>query len=231
MLAHSHKIGLFTSNQNQGGGEIQNLILNPTRFSRSLWLGLQNIVQVEKILKCIKTSWSIVGVKRFTDFDDTLYSRSPQLSEDRFEKNRWKDWNDLVEHTIWFDNFFQKYYTPEMVVWDVLQQTDIILTAGRPTVQNGKMRYTSTNSIESIIVDEHKVKPRAILNWVLENKIFPEEVVFSDDKAFALLEEFKDLSELLWNRIVLQNVVLSKDRINQVEKIDTITIHNWNIIQ
>ncbi len=209
--------------------EREEFLLNPSSYKATLWLDLEDIVRFENYFKAL----SLVSKKGkivFSDFDDTIFSRTPQLSEDRFEKNRWQAGNDLVEYTIWFENFFQKYYNSEMVVKEISDKTDVILTAWRVVVQKWKLKHTWLENKNSIIVDSHKYKPRAMLSYFLENNIYPEIIEFNDDKAFKLLEGFKDLSFLLKNVIVLNNVSLSKDRLNQVWDIQTITIKNWKII-
>ncbi|PZM84781.1 hypothetical protein DLH72_02825 [Candidatus Gracilibacteria bacterium] len=68
----------------------------------------------------------------FTDFDETLYSRIPQFkSDERFLQNRGKKGIDLVYNVIGLENFLSTYYNPKFVVKEVLDRTNIILTAGQ----------------------------------------------------------------------------------------------------
>ncbi|MBS9775131.1 hypothetical protein KGV52_00295 [Candidatus Gracilibacteria bacterium] len=202
------------------------LLLEPSAYKETLGLDLEQIVSAENQFAYLSACGNIQEKLAFTDFDDTLYSRTPQLTEDRFAKNRGKAGNDLVEFKIGFTNFFEKYYNPELVVSELAQKTDIILTAGRERVQKGKMEYTGLDYLDDIIVKEHKYKPRAILDYCLKNKTCPKVIEFYDDKAFALTKHFQHLSKLMQNTIILKQVQLSKDTLNQVENIDEIIIQN-----
>lgn len=173
----------------------------------------QKVEKVQKLLNNPKCS-SIT----FTDFDDTLVSRIPQFkSDERFVKNRWEAWIKLVYEVIWLKNFLEKYYSSKVVVKDILNKTDIILTAWKQDIQKGKLEYTNIDK-EAIIVEEHKFKPEAILDYILEIWQIPESIIFIDDKAFKLEKEFEELSKILQTKIILQNIKLDEnDFVNNYE--------------
>lgn len=164
----------------------------------------------------------------FTDFDDTLYSRTPQFQRDeRFLKFRWKDWIKFVYEVLWYENFLTTYYSPEFVVQDVLKRTDVILTAWEKELQMWKLEYAKIDK-DAIVVYEHKKKPEAIIDYILNNLSYiPKEIFFIDDKAFDLSEDFKELSLLLDTKIIIENIKLSQKNPKEVEEIKYEKFVSW----
>lgn len=165
-----------------------------------------------------KEKWESIT---FTDFDETLYSRIPQFkSDERFLQNRWKKWIDLVYNVIWLENFLSTYYNPKFVVKEVLDRTNIILTAWQEELQRWKLLYTEIQN-EAIVVYEHKLKPKAIIEKILfDLKYIPKEIIFIDDKAFELEEQFRYLSFLFQTKIILENISLDENEPTKVKNIE-----------
>lgn len=163
----------------------------------------------KKLLEMLKhpKKWNIT----FTDFDDTLVSRQPQFySDKRFLENRWEKWVQFVKKVIWLKNFFEKYYNQNLVIKDILNKTDIILTAWEEDIQKWKLDYTKINK-KYLIVKKHNQKAEYILKYILENfENIPETITFIDDKAFILEKEIQELSKILQTKIILQNIEIDK---------------------
>ena len=178
---------------------------------------MENILQKPK-------SWDI----SFVDFDETLYSRIPQFKKDkRFVERRGQAGIDLVYKEIWKDVFLKDYYHPAWVVKEILSRTDVILTAGIDDLQRWKLEYSGIDK-EALVVAEHKQKPKAVLEYVLENiKNIPETITFIDDKAFDLSEEFGLLSDILQTKIILENIYLKPENPIEVDHIDKKIFEKW----
>lgn len=164
----------------------------------------------------------------FTDFDDTLVSRLPQFKSDkRFIENRWEKWVDLVMNVIWLENFLGKYYNWKDVILDILNKTDIILTAWKTELQQWKLQYTWINK-ESVIVEKHSMKPKAMLDYIVNNVwAIPESITFIDDKAFKLEKEFQELSKILQTKIILQNIKIDEKDYTKKYEITEKIYENW----
>lgn len=164
----------------------------------------------------------------FTDFDDTLVSRIPQfLNDPRFIENRWEAWVKFVRNVLWIKNFLETYYSWDMVVQDILEKTDVILTAWERDLQEWKLKYTWINK-ENIIVEKHSLKVKAMLDYIVENIWYiPESITFIDDKAFKLEKEFQELSNILKTKIILQNIKLDQSYFTKKYTIHEKVFNSW----
>lgn len=164
----------------------------------------------------------------FTDFDDTLVSRLPQLNWDkRFRENRWEKGIKLVKEVIWLENFLKKYYSSKFIVKDILNRTNIILTAWDKELQEWKLNYTNIDK-EAIIVQKHQDKPIYILKYILDYLWqIPKEIIFIDDKAFKVEEDMQKLSKILNTRVVLQNITLDEKNFVENYTIEQKIFQNW----
>jgi hypothetical protein len=76
------------SHQNIGFCNNQELYKNSYNFCESFGITYQELMQYQKRINQLKSSGKILSHFVFSDFDDTLYSRTPQLESDEFAKAR-----------------------------------------------------------------------------------------------------------------------------------------------
>lgn len=209
------------SHQNIGFCNNQELYKNSYNFCESFGITYQELMQYQKRINQLKSSGKILSHFVFSDFDDTLYSRTPQLESDEFAKARWEEWNCVVD-AMGLKKFIAKYYTPEWVVSSIKNRTDMILTAWRTDIQNAKIEAVGLFHKDTIIVPKQSMKPKAILDFFLY-KLWqlPMSFEFYDDRIKKLIPQIELLSEFMQTSIVTHNVDLNQDFPNQVEKIES----------
>jgi len=103
------------SNQNtifQNNSEVYD---NTHKFCDAFDINLETLILYQKKLSELKNNSQFIDHYVFSDFDDTLYSRTPQLALDMFAKARWEEWNEVVE-SMWIKKFISEYYSPAWVV-------------------------------------------------------------------------------------------------------------------
>lgn len=208
--------------------EFNKVFWNITLLCEKLEISYDELYKMQKQINDIQLKWNVIKSITFSDLDDTLFSRLPQLEMDIFAKNRWKAWN-LVIDSMWINNFFARFYKPEMLVDDVAKKTDVILTAWEIHIQEWKIQSIWLYDKETIIVPKHSLKPKTMLYYLLYDlEVIPEEIIFNDDRVRELSESFKLMSYFLWNKIKLKEVELDEDHPNIVKNTNTIAYNKWN---
>lgn len=156
----------------------------------------------------------------FSDFDDTICSRLPQLEFDLFAKNRWRKW-DLVIDSMWLEKFLQFFYKKKYICKYILDITDIIISAWRKNVQYWKIITSWAWNKPSIIVDNHRDKPLVLLKYIIFKLWFiPTVWNFYDDRAKEIEEWLIMVWKILWIEINIFNLELNKNNICEVDSIE-----------
>ena len=218
------------SKNNIGFLQSQELYKNSYDFCEAFGISYQELMQYQNKINQLKSSGKVLSHFVFSDFDDTLYARTPQLESDIFAKARWEEWN-LVVDAMWLKKFISKFYSPEWVVSSIKNRTDMILTAGRTDIQNAKVEATGLFHKDTIIVPKQSMKPKAILDFFLYQLWqLPMSFEFYDDRVKKLLPQIELLSEFMQTSIITHNVELDLDFPNQIKNIDSNIYVNWDQI-
>lgn len=162
------------------------------------------------------------------DYDDTISSRDRSLQEWIFRDNRWQAWNDLIERTIWYDNFVRSYYERRDTVAELVQvimsdntnNIPFLLTAWIITLQTNKLKQTKLDKTSHSIVESQSVKPKELLRYIVEDLWYiPGKIIIYEDRPDCFLETGAFLSKLLWCEIVINHVTLSQNTFNTISNI------------
>ncbi len=204
---------------------------NTHKFCDAFDISLETLILYQKKLSELKNNAQFIDNYVFSDFDDTLYSRSPQLERDMFAKARWEEGNKVVE-SMWIKKFISEYYSPTWVVESIKKHTNIVLTAWREDFQSAKLDATVGKKMDRIIVPNQKLKPKEILHHFLFTlEKIPVSFEFYDDRMKPLMKQFQLLSEFLQNTVVVGEVTLDKDFPNKIESIDSNIFVNGKLSQ
>lgn len=191
-----------------------NELSNFLKGNVDLWL-------LSKIKWLPRIDWNII----FSDLDDTIFSRLTQLEFDLFSKNRWEKWNKVVD-SIWLNNFIDFFYKKEHICREILDFTDVILTAWRSDIQSAKIVSIlnhSSKDIPWLVVPRHSNKPLRVLYYIINNLWYiPSEITIYDDRISELKEDFLFLWKLLWIKVNLYEVKLSTFDISHVDTISKV---------
>ena len=206
----------------------QNQIYDKTmKFCQELNIGYEDIIRLQKQVSFLKSKWQVTQNLTLSDLDDTLLSRIPQLQEDKFALARWHAGNEVVKW-MWLKNFINKYYSPDLVVKQISQMTDIILTAWEVANQEAKIQRTNLSDLDTIVVPRHSLKPKELLYHILFRlQKIPKTITFFDDRVEELFDQLILISEFLENSIIAHKVELNPDYPNQIKTIDTKIFTSW----
>lgn len=205
----------------------KNLYNNTSKFCEKLDLTYEDVMVLQKQISLLREKWQVIPNYTFSDLDDTLLSRYPQLEEDKFAMARWPAGNEVVK-SMWLKQFIKQYYSPDLVVNKISNITDIILTAWEVENQEAKIQEAELTHLDAIIVPKHELKPRELLYFLLfKLQKLPLTISFFDDKADKLKDQFTVISEFLNNSIISHKVELDPDFPNQVKNIDTKIFSSW----
>lgn len=197
------------------------LYWNISNLSTRLWLSLEEIIVLQKQISYLRENWQVVSNVTFSDLDDTLLSRIPQLEEDQFAMARWPSGNEVVR-SIWFKQFIKKYYSKDLVVKEIIDKTNFILTAWEVDIQEAKIQRTGLDIFDTMVVPKHSLKPKELLYFLLfKLQKLPQTITIFDDRVDQLSEQLSSISEFLNNWIITHKVLLDVDFPNQVKSIST----------
>ncbi len=163
------------------------------------------------------------------DFDDTLYSRTPQLQEARFQENRWEAGNKMIlEELGWYSNFTERYYSTTNLVKNIVQvvlsKTSLILTAGKIELQGSKLNKTRLSRawVNVNVVASSKDKPRQLLEYIVNDLWYiPGKIIIYDDRVRYFKKAWPALSKMLWwIEIVIDKVKLKDSDISNIQRIE-----------
>lgn len=214
----------------------QNFFTNVDKFCSRFWITIEDFYRYQIKINELKTQNKFIQHFVFSDFDGTLCSRNPQLELDIFAKTRWSEWNKIVD-SMWLTNYIKKFYSEikkDLVVREISDKTNMILTAGSIDLQEAKIQAVDLSYLDTNIVTKHSLKPKAMLDYFLYTiEKIPLSFEFYDDRVTELLPELQLLSDFFQNTIVAHNIELSPDFINKVESSTTSTFVNgqnftWN---
>ena len=70
----------------------------------SVYDGVTDFKKIQKLPLYLDRTLDVI------DFDDSLYSRNPQLQKSIFSENRWEKWDKVIEEMWWVEEFAKSYY-------------------------------------------------------------------------------------------------------------------------
>ncbi len=148
---------------------------------------------------------------KILDFDDTIFSREQQLSEEKLlRENRWAEWIKVILEEFWIDNFIEKYYKGKDFPKDLFQEDDetdiVIITAGHPKIQLAKIQATWLNSFPVRITYSGAEKPLALQNYIQENKLSPELIEVYEDRPEYFIDARESLEKNTWAKLRIYKV-------------------------
>ena len=197
------------------------LYKNTSNLSDKLDLSLDEIVILQKQISNLRKNWKVISNVTFSDLDDTLLSRIPQLEKDKFAMARWPAWNEVIK-SMWLKQFITKYYSKDLVVNEIINRTNFILTAWEVNIQEAKIQKTELEMFDTIVVPKHSLKPKELLYFILfKLQKLPETISIFDDRVDELSEQLSSISEFLNNAIIAHKVLLDVNQPNQVKNITT----------
>ncbi|MCP4523865.1 MAG: hypothetical protein GY828_06650 [Candidatus Gracilibacteria bacterium] len=186
---------------------------------KDLGISFADLMYLQTKLSWLQKTGKFCKPYTFSDLDDTLLSRLPQLGKDVFAKNRAIEGNKVV-YSQGLSNYTQNYYSPDLVVHEIMRETDIILSAGDPVIQYNKMNASGLGEFDAIITKSHSDKPRDILYHILFTlESIPRKVIINDDRITELLPRLSRISHFLGIPFECNNITLDINQYNTVGSI------------
>lgn len=168
---------------------------------------LPNItLTIIKYLKNLASSLPYIQKNlKISDFDDTLFSRDKQLSDDIWlKKNRWSDWIEYILTQLWLSKYLLSYYIgrniPDEIHSQMNSKIDIILTAWNPSVQKSKIKlFEELRDYKIIVTKNWEDKVMALINYVLYTlKFIPSKITVYEDRPQFFLKHRILIEYILW---------------------------------
>ncbi len=162
---------------------------------------------------------------RIIDFDDTIFSRAEQLSEEKLlRENRWAEWIKVILEEFWVDNFIEKYYEGKDFPKDLFQTDDetdiVIITAGHPQLQLPKIQATWLHVFPVRITYSGAEKPQAVKNYIQENKLSPEIIEVYEDRPEYFVASRDLLEQEFWAKLRIYKVEMDwNDGYKSIEEV------------
>jgi len=154
------------------------------------------------------------------DFDDTLYSRTPQLQLPTFQDNRGSAWDRVLEemgHQNVLEQFYRSSRAVRRLMWIIEKQWKnhkaLILTAWNDDWQIGKCASIWIHGwvVPIEVVPSWADKPRTLLEYIIELWYIPGKIIIYEDRPEYFLQSASALAKMLpHTEIVIDKVTLAQ---------------------
>jgi len=151
------------------------------------------------------------------DFDDTIFAREEQLSnEEILRKNRWDKWNKTMKEVLWFDYMINNYYKnknfPQKIINKIKDNQWIVLTAWMQDYQLLKQKACKLDFIEFIVVEKAEQKPKKLIEYFKQNNIEADLIEIYEDRPNYFLENRKKIEKELNTKLNIYYVEMDWNR-------------------
>lgn len=149
---------------------------------------------------------------RICDFDDTLFSREEQLSEEPILKEkRGAEGNSWITNIFGIHNFTQKYYADRNLPQEIQSllhvDSDLILTAWLPELQELKIRNAGLTKYKLKIVSSWEDKILETIRYILfELRYIPSEIIIYEDRPQFFIEYRELIEWVLWCKLTIMYI-------------------------
>ena len=152
-----------------------------------------------------------------SDFDDTIFARTNQLSKEKIlRENRWDKWNKVMKEVLGFDYMIKNYYQnknfPQKIVNKIRNNNWIVLTAWIQDYQFLKQKACKLNDIEFIVVEKAEQKPKILIEYFKKNNIQADLIEIYEDRPKYFIEKKEFLEKKLNTKINIYYVEMTWNR-------------------
>ena len=151
------------------------------------------------------------------DFDDTIFAREEQLSNEKIlRENRWDKWTKIMKEVLGFDYMINNYYKnknfPKKIIDKINNNQWIVLTAWNSEYQLLKQKACKLDFIEFIVVEKAEQKPEKLIEYFKQNNIEADLIEVYEDRPNYFIENKEIIEKELNTKINIYYVEMDWNR-------------------
>ena len=151
------------------------------------------------------------------DFDDTIFAREEQLSNEKIlRENRWDKWTKIMKEVLGFDYMINNYYKnknfPKKIIDKIKEYQWIVLTAWNSEYQLLKQKACKLDFIEFLVVEKAEQKPEKLIEYFKQNNIEADLIEVYEDRPNYFIENKEIIEKELNTKLNIYYVEMDWNR-------------------